>query len=114
MLRWQEEYERTQAEFMRTIRSFKTTSQLWAKLAIMNSDNLGRAIYARKVSVIYARMERDAKARFSAVGYKHRVDAMDLEKMPLLSTLLEKDQQCLEDPSVTVDSCLQFALPQQY
>ena len=107
MLRWLEEYERKQAQFMRCIRSFSRMAKIWLQLAD-NSEhpNPGYGAHARKTASRYQKLCHDARQRFSAAGYKHRVDSMDLIDPPLLSDMIQADREALKLESTTVESLL--------
>lgn len=109
MNRWREEYERKQAQFMRCIRSFGRMAQIWMQLA-ENSEhaNPGYGAHARKTASRYQKLYCDARRRFSAAGYKHRVDSMDLIDPPLLSDLIQADRDALKVESTAVESLLSF------
>ncbi len=98
MQRWREEYERQQAQFMRCIRSFGKMSETWNKLASLSihSPTPRHVAHARKTAAMFSKLQYDAKQRFSAAGYKHRVDSMEFSDPPLLSDLIQSDRDALE------------------
>ena len=87
-------------------------SEIWNKLASLSthSPTPGHAAHARKTAAMYSKLEHDAKQRFSAAGYKHRVNSMELSDPPLLSDLIQGDRDALEVESVTVESLLHFTV----
>ena len=68
MQRWQEEHERIQADFMRCIRSFRTMSSIWGKLALLDASP-GANAYAKKKSAMFKKMENNAVRLFDHAGY---------------------------------------------
>ena len=68
MQRWQEEWERKQAEFMCYIWSYDKMSNVWAELS-KASPSQGHAAYACKKSTMFSRMKQIAQAKFNAAGY---------------------------------------------
>lgn len=91
MQRWQEEWERKQAEFMRCIRSFGKMSEVWTALS-MSSISEGHASYARKKSAMFLRMKRVAQAKFDSAGYTNRV----LQEGQILADLIQEDRRKME------------------
>jgi hypothetical protein len=88
MERWQEEWERKQAEFMRCIRSYDKMSDVWAELS-KSSPSQGHAAYARKKSAMFSRMKQIAQAKFNSAGYTNRV----LQDRQILADLIQQDRQ---------------------
>ena len=88
MQRWQEEWERKQAEFMRCIRSYDKMSDVWADLS-KSSASQGHAAYARKKSAMFSRMKQIAQAKFNAAGYSNRA----LQDGQILADLIQQDRQ---------------------
>ncbi|RDB28165.1 hypothetical protein Hypma_001335 [Hypsizygus marmoreus] len=68
--RWQEQWETKQAEFLRCIRSFGKMQFVWTELAD-SQTTIGHIAYARQKAAMYARMARDAQAKFNTAGYSH-------------------------------------------
>lgn len=83
-------------------------SRIWKQLSEMNADSPGRVAHARKTATNYAKMEPDAKQRFNAAGYKHRVNVMDTANPPSLAQLVQQGRDALNDPSVSTESLLSF------
>ena len=88
MQRWQEEWERKQAEFMRCIRSYDKMSNVWAELS-KASPSQGHAAYTCKKSAMFSRMKQIAQAKFNAAGYANRA----LQDGQILSDLIQQDRQ---------------------
>lgn len=107
-LRWREEHERKQAQFMRCIRSFAKMSAIWDKLGQLNAGHPGRVAHAAKTAANYAKLEHDAKQRFRACGYSHRVDSMESSNPPLLAELIQHDRDALKNVEVTMEALLCF------
>jgi hypothetical protein len=93
MQRWQEEWERKQAEFLRCIRSFGKMSDVWAELS-KSSPSKGHASYARKKSAMFARMRQVAQAKFDSAGYANRT----LEEGQILADLIKEDRRKMDGP----------------
>lgn len=70
MQRWLEEWELLQAEFLRCIRAFKKSHEIWKELAASNSEP-GYAAYAMKTATMFAKMEVTARNTFITSGYGH-------------------------------------------
>lgn len=70
MQRWLEEWELIQAEFLRCIRAFQKSHQIWTHLAASNISP-GHAAYALKTAAMFAKMEVTARNTFIAAGYGH-------------------------------------------
>lgn len=70
MQRWLEEWELLQAEFLRCIRAFKKSHDIWTELATSDSSP-GRTAYALKTAAMYAKMEVTARNTFITSGYGH-------------------------------------------
>jgi hypothetical protein len=96
MQRWQEEWERKQAEFMRCIRSFGKMSDVWAELSKSSPSN-GHASYAQKKSAMFARMRRVAQAKFDSAGYA----SCTLDEGQILADLIKEDRCKLDGPKLS-------------
>lgn len=73
-LRWKEELEIRQADYLRCIRYFDTMSHIWMGVQVdctSSSIDLGKRAYARKKSQMYKEMASYARNLLISEGYGH-------------------------------------------
>ncbi|KAF8955769.1 hypothetical protein BDZ97DRAFT_1709000 [Flammula alnicola] len=87
MERWQEEWEKTQADFLRCIRFFGKMHDVWMQLA-GSSSNGGSKAYALKKSAMFKTMERNARDHLNRAGYSHLV----LKDSQILADLIQEER----------------------
>ena len=75
MQRWQEEWESKQAEFLRCIRAFHKSSDVWKELSKTASRG-GEIAYANKKSTMFQEMAELATSEFIAAGYEDRLTTL--------------------------------------
>jgi hypothetical protein len=97
MQRWQEEWESKQADFLRCIRAFHKSSDVWKVLS--QAAACGGAIaYANKKSAMFREMAELATSDFIAAGYEDRLQTLSGDKS--LADLVMADRL---DPNYAVD-----------
>lgn len=89
MQRWQEQWEKVQADFQRCIRTFGTMSQVWNQLA--NSSMRGGRAYAKKKSAMFKAMDVKARHLFSSMGYHHLLPSIGGDDGMILADILRQE-----------------------
>jgi hypothetical protein len=79
MQRWQEEWESKQAEFLRCIRAFHKSSDVWKELSQTASHD-SEIAYANKKSAMFKEMAELATSEFIAAGYEDRLATLAGDK----------------------------------
>jgi hypothetical protein len=79
MQRWQEEWESKQADFLRCIRAFHKSSDVWKELSQTASHD-GEIAYANKKSAMFKEMANLATSEFIAAGYEDRLATLAGDK----------------------------------
>ncbi|KAJ7587495.1 hypothetical protein C8J56DRAFT_1050707 [Mycena floridula] len=77
MLRWHEQTEKKQADFLRTITSFCRMAEIWGDLA-EKTLHAGHRAYAKKKAAMYRRMEEECRGKLIAARYKSLLTKGDM------------------------------------
>lgn len=81
MQRWQEEWEKTIAEFMRTIHHFESMHNAWLTLAQLDSHTAGARAYSHKKAAMYDRFHLEAQKIFTRAKTEGLLGLKDTEKL---------------------------------
>jgi hypothetical protein len=93
MQRWQEEWESKQADFLRCIRAFYKSSDVWKELS-QTASRAGEIAYANKKSAMFREMAELTTSEFIAAGYEDRLVTLSGDK--LLADLIMADRAAPE------------------
>ncbi|KAI0028282.1 hypothetical protein K488DRAFT_89900 [Vararia minispora EC-137] len=70
MQRWQEQFERLQADFLRTVETFHKLDVIWSAVAQESEGKPGHAAYAMRKAGMWRKMAEDCARRFEDEGFK--------------------------------------------